>query len=71
MAEKAGYRELSIIVDLINMGTTVDGEMAVGDKVIYIQQTKGLTHIEAKYVYTSTGHRKSCCYSHKTDVIIG
>ena len=57
LAEKVGYKEISIILKLILFGSSVS-EMAVTDKVVKIQFSVGAGVYETKTVFDSRGNFK-------------
>jgi len=56
-AEKAGYKEISVILKLILFGSSIN-EMAVTDKVVKIQFSVGAGVYESKTVFDSNGNFK-------------
>ncbi|MBR4016258.1 MAG: Ig domain-containing protein, partial [Oscillospiraceae bacterium] len=57
LAEKVGYKEISIILKLILLGSSIN-EMAVTDKVVKIQFSVGSGVYESKTVFDSNGNLK-------------
>ena len=58
LAEKAGYKEINIILKLILFGATVDDEMAVTDNVIIINFLVGSAVYQTKTVFDANGNFK-------------
>ena len=70
LAQKAGYPEIGIILDLIVLGASEDDSIKVNDKVIYVSTFDGVTTIQSKFVFSSDGVLKGQYNSHKTNKII-
>lgn len=70
LAQKAGYPEIGIILDLIVLGASEDDSIKVNDKVIYVSTFDGVTTIQSKFVFSSDGVLKGQYNSHKTNIII-
>ena len=70
LAQKAGYPEIGIILDLIVLGASEDDSIKVNDKVIYVSTFDGVTKIQSKFVFSSDGVLKGQYNSHKTNIII-
>lgn len=70
LAKGAGMPTLGIIIDLISLELSIDYELLVGDKVVYISSGFGMEKITAKFVYSSSGEFKKSEYSYTTSYII-
>lgn len=63
LAEKVGYKEISLLLKLILFGASIDDEMAITDKVVKIQFFVGAAICETQTVFDSSGNIKSQTHS--------
>lgn len=70
LAEKGGYPEIGIILDLINLGCSDDPAIEIGDNIVYVRFSTGVETIETKIVFSSNGTYKAQYNSYDTMKII-
>ena len=70
LARNAGYPEIAIILDVIIFGASANDTIQIGDIVVYVSLTNGLTELESKFVFSEEGLLKAQYHNTETTIII-